>query len=175
VVAAFEAQDARALRVRPRDLDRVLHRLGARVREQRLLREVARRDLVEQLAQRDVRLVRRDERARVEQPPGLRVDRRDDLRRAVPGGRHADAAGEVDQRVAVDVVDQRALGAVDDDVGRAREPARDGGPAALEQRAALRARDLGDSADRCHGGYLTSCSAGSTSTTPYPSHTGSWM
>ena len=36
----------------------------------------------------------------------------------MPHGECTDAADEIDERIAVDVVDQRPGGAVDDDVGR---------------------------------------------------------
>ncbi len=81
-------------------------------------------------------------------------------------GDHADAAGQIDERIAVDVVDERTFCAIDHDIGRAPEPAHDGVRAAVEQGATLRAGDLGDAANRCHGGNLTSWSAGNTSTMP---------
>ena len=124
VVAALEADDAGPPRVGARGLHRVLHRLGAAVGEQRLLGERAGRHLVEQLAQPHVRLVGADQRAHVDELLRLVVHRLDDGRRAVADGERADAADEVDEGVAVDVVHERALGAFHDDLGGLPEAVR---------------------------------------------------
>ena len=60
-------------------------------------------------------LVRDDREVRVEEPRGLLGDRLDDPRVGVAGVDHADAAGEVDEDVAVDVRDRRVLGALGED------------------------------------------------------------
>ena len=94
---------------------------GAAVGEDRLLLERAGRDLVEHLGQPDVRLVGGDQRADVDVFLRLLGDGIDDRRRRVADREHPDAAGEVDQRVAVDVEDQRAARPLDDHVGGAAE------------------------------------------------------
>ena len=102
-----------------RDLHRVLDRLGAGVDEDRLLLvAAARRELGEPPAHLDVRLVDADHEALVQVLVHLRLDRVDDRREAVTGVLAADAAGEVDERAAVDVDDARALGVRDDETGR---------------------------------------------------------
>ena len=101
------------------DLDGVLDRLGARVDEDRLLLLAgARRQLGEAAAHLDVRLVDADHEALVEVLVGLRLDRVDDGREAVAGVLAADAAGEVDERAAVDVGDAGAVGVRDDELRR---------------------------------------------------------
>ena len=78
VVGAVARDDLVPTRVEPRELDRVLVRLRARVREKRH-REVARRDLRKQAPELRARLVRhrRPDRAQLVR---LLLDRRDDLR-----------------------------------------------------------------------------------------------
>ncbi len=51
----------------------------------------------------------------------LGLDRLDHRRRAVADGQRADATDKIDEGVAVDVVHERAIGAIDDDVGRLAE------------------------------------------------------
>ena len=132
------------------ELDGVLDALGAAVGEDRLLAERAGRDLVEQLGEPHVRLVGRDQRADVDELPRLVGNRLDDRRRRVPDGHHADAAGEVDQRVAVDVEDERAFGAFDDDVGGAAEPGGNRRQAARDEVAGPRTGDLRVQSDVRH-------------------------
>ena len=49
---------------------------------------------------------------------GLVLDRRDDLGMAVPGGGHGDAGGEVEEQVAVHVLDDAAAAALDERADR---------------------------------------------------------
>jgi hypothetical protein len=125
-----EHRDPVALGVRPRDLDRVLDRLGAGVEQHGLLREVSRRQRGELLAHRDVPLVGRDHEAGVRERVRLLVDPLDDPWRGVADAGHRDTGGEVDQRVAVDVdqdsatADATTTGSVVPHTGRdARLPA----------------------------------------------------
>ena len=98
------------------DLDRVLVRLGARVHEDRLLLLAgARRQLGEEAAGVDVRLVDPDHEALVEVGVGLLLDRVDDGLEAMTGVLATDTTREVEERAAVDVGDARAVGAVDDE------------------------------------------------------------
>ena len=119
-----EDDDGRAAGRGARDLHGVLVRLGARVDEDRLLLGArARRELGEQPARLDVRLVDADHEALVEVLVRLPVDRLDDGREAVTGVLAADPAGEVDEHPAVGVGDARAVRARDDEPRR-RDPAR---------------------------------------------------
>ena len=127
-----------------RDLDRVLDRLRAGVREHRLRRTVDRRERVQPLGELDVRLVRRHVEARVRVELCLTLDGGDHLGRGVADVQHRDPRREVDQPVAVDVLDDRARRAGGDDRMEVRDPGGDRGGAPREPLRALRARDLGD-------------------------------
>ena len=112
-----EDDDRRAARRRARDLDRVLHRLGSRVEEDRLLLAAgARRELGQPAADLDVGLVDADHEALVEVLVGLGLDRVDDGREPVARVLAADAAGEVDERAPVDVGDTGSVGVGDDEL-----------------------------------------------------------
>src|SRR5204862_5842793 len=88
------------------DLDRVLDGFGAAVQEQALLRLArARRELGESAADLDVRLVYPDHEALVEVRVDLLVHGRDGGRQPVARVLAAEAAREVDVRLAVDVLD----------------------------------------------------------------------
>ena len=117
VERVVEDDDGRPPRRRAGDLDGVLDRLGARVDEDRLLLLAgARRQLGQAAADLDVGLVDADHEALVEVLVGLRLDRVDDGREAVARVLAADAAGEVDERAAVDVGDAGAVGVGDDEL-----------------------------------------------------------
>ena len=118
---ALEDDDGGALRVRARELDRVLDRLGAGVEEGRLRRAGERRDRDQPLGERDVDLVRHDREVGVREVRELLLRGLDELRVRVPDVEAADAAGEVDERVAVDVGERRASPLLDDDRERDRE------------------------------------------------------
>ena len=80
----------------------------------------------------------------------LRGERGHDTARTVAHREHPDPAREVDEGVAVDVVDERPLRALDDHLGRlAQAPGHGAGPAG-ENLPALGARDLGLESDRSH-------------------------
>ena len=149
--AALEADHGRPARVAARELDRVLDRLGAGVEERRLGRAGERRDRVEPLGVLDVDLVRDDREVGVEEARGLLLHRRDDARMRVADVEAADAAGEVDERVAVDVGDGRAAALGDHD--RQVEPERVGDHPLLPlgDLARARARE-----SRCEAGLRVS-------------------
>ena len=110
-----------------------------------------RRDREQALGELDVHLVRDDREVGVREARRLLRDRGDDLRVRVADVQHADAAGEVDERVAVDVGEQRALrlGGHDRQVDGERR-----GDDALEARHDLlraRAGDLGADVDGAGG------------------------
>ena len=79
--------------------------------------KVAGRDFVQQFRQLDVRLIGGDQRAGMNELVCLLLDRFDYGLRRVAHGEHADAAGQIDERVAVDVEHERTVGALDHHVG----------------------------------------------------------
>ena len=92
-----------------------------------------RRQGVQLLAECDVGLVGHDLEGGVGEGVELLLDRRDDLRMAVAGVEHGDAAGEVDVAVAILVPQFRALGPVGKDRICGADTARNGrDPARLE-------------------------------------------
>ncbi len=115
VERALERDHRRTLRVRARELDRVLDRFRAGVEERRLRGAGERRDREQPLGERDVHLVRDDREVGVEEARGLLLHGLDDVRMRVADVQAADAAGEVEERVAVDVGQRRAPRALGDD------------------------------------------------------------
>src|SRR5215211_201943 len=114
VEAALERDHGRALRVRARELDRVLDGLGPGVEERRL-RVRHRRELAQPLGQVDVGLVRDDREVGVAEALQLVLCSLDHARVRMPDVETADAACEVDEGVAVDVGQCGALAALDHD------------------------------------------------------------
>ena len=90
-------------------------RLGARVQQHALVLAAAGIELGQPPADLDVGLVHADHEALVQVAVDLRVDRLDDVRRAVPEVLAADAAGEVDVGAPVVGLDPGAGGAGDDE------------------------------------------------------------
>ena len=115
VERALEADHRRTTGVGARELHCVLDRLRASVEERRLPRPAERREREQPLGDVDVDLVRDDGEVGVEEPRRLLLHRLDDVRVRVPDVEAADAAGEVDERVAVDVGQRRATRLLDDD------------------------------------------------------------
>ena len=146
VVGVVEDDDRVAAGVGARDLDRVLDRLGAGVEQRRLLRVVARGEPGERLAHLHVALVGRDHEAGVRERRHLLGDPSYDLGRAVADAGDRDAAGQVDQRVAVDVDDDPATGGRDVHREHAAHPRGDRRPAALLELDGPGPGDLGDHA-----------------------------
>ena len=109
VERAEEGDDVRPLRRVPSELDGRLDRLGARVAEVGAGRAVDRGDLGQSLADfgvdRQIEVGRRE----MDQLGRLLLDRRDDLRVGVAGRVDGDAGGEVEEEVAVDVLDGQAI------------------------------------------------------------------
>ena len=89
VEPAAEREDDRTTGRDPRELDRGLDRLGARVGQERLPR-TAGQDVLKPLVQPQARLVVQDVLLAVEELGGLRRDRRRDARMGVARVRHAD-------------------------------------------------------------------------------------
>ena len=115
VEGPFERDHRRPLRVGAGELDRVLDRLGAGVEERRLRRACEGRKSEQPLGERDVHLVGDHGEVGVEETRCLLLDGRHDSRVRVADVEAADAAGEVDERVAVDVGDGRAAAVRDHD------------------------------------------------------------
>ena len=139
VKRVFEGDDAGALGVGARNLDRVLDRLGAAVDEDGFLRELARSDFVHALGKPDVALVGRDLHAGVQEAIELVFHRFDDRFLAMPDVEAADASGEVEVAVAVDVFEPGVFRLGDIDGRAVRKAAGHGFRAALGERLGLRA------------------------------------
>jgi hypothetical protein len=154
VEAALESDHPGPLRVRARELDRVLDRLGSGVEERRLGRFRHGRELTEALGERDVRLVRDDREVGVREAAELLLRRCDDVRVRMADVEAADSAGEVYERVSVDIGDRGAARVLDDH--RQEDRKRVGHHPLLPRQDLLRARarDLGpqvDCARHSHG------------------------
>ena len=124
VVSALEADDGRSASVLARQLHCVFHALGAAVGEQSLLRERARRNFVQQFSQRNIWLEGCYQRARVNEFLSLVLDRLHNGCRRMANREHADAAGQIDERVSIHVEHQRAFGSFHHDIGSSPDSAR---------------------------------------------------
>ncbi len=155
VEGALEDDHRRPLRVRTRELDRVLDRLGTGVEERRLGRAAERGELDHALRQLDVDLVRDDREVGVGEVCELLLRRLDQAGVRVPDVQAADAAREVDERVAVDVRERGAAAFGDDDrVDEGQRP-RDHAFLPLDDLLRTGARDRGPNLDRaCHSHTL---------------------
>ena len=147
VERALERDHRRAARVGARELDGVLDGLGAGVEERGLDRPRDRHALAQALGELRVRLVGDDREIGVGEPVELLVRRRDDIRVAVPDVQAADPAGEVDERVPVDVGQRRAPRGGGHDRERDRERPRDVALDPLPDLLRPRPRNLGDEVD----------------------------
>jgi hypothetical protein len=118
VIAAVAGDEARAragagkLVKAERDLERAVHRLGARVAEQDVA-EIARRHLGEARGELKARRVPRLKGGHVVEPSGLAADRLDDGSAAMAGIAAPQAGHGVEQSAAVGGVIMHALGAID--------------------------------------------------------------
>ena len=113
VEAAVEGNDAAATREGARDLDAVLDRFCAGGDEDRLLRRVARHQLVELLRQADGDVIGSHHHAGVAELVELCHDSRFHLGVSVAGVHDGNARAEIDVALALDVPElcvQRALG-----------------------------------------------------------------
>ena len=115
VEGSFEADDGLALRVGARELDRVLDRLRPRVEERGALLARDRGQLDQPFGQLDVDLVGDDREVGVAELRQLLLRGGDHARMRVPDVQAADAAGEVDEGVAVDVGDRGPVSLRDHD------------------------------------------------------------
>ena len=124
-------------------LDGVLHGFGAGVEQHGALLVVARGEPVQLLGDGDVALVGRDHEAGVGEVLHGFLDGADDGRVGGADAGHGDAGAEVDEGVAVDVVDDAAVGVGDVDGDAGRDAGGDDGLAALGQGDGLGAREIG--------------------------------
>ena len=162
VERALERDHSGALRIGAGELDRVLDRLGAGVEERGLDRPGDRDERRQPLRHGDVRLVRDDREVGVAEALELLVRGGDDVGVAVADVQAADAAGEVDEDVAVDVGQAHAPGRIGDDREGDRQRARDGAGNPFADLARARARNRGleiDCAGHGHGSSLANASA----------------
>ncbi len=147
VEAALEADHRGPPGVRARELDGVLDRFGARVEERRLRRPVERRDGEQALGEGHADLVRDHREVGVEKARRLVLHGLDDLRMRVADVETADAAGEVDVRVAVDVGHRRPSPLGGDDRQIERHRLGDDTLLPLDDRAGAGPRHLGAQSD----------------------------
>ena len=103
------------------------------------------------LGELDVRLVGDDREVGVDEAAELLCRRLDDARMRVTDVEAADAAGEVDEDVAVDVGERRAAPLLRDDRQHDRLRVRDHARLALQDLRGARARDRGADVDRLRG------------------------
>ncbi len=141
VERVFEGDDARALGIGASNLDRVLDSLGAAVDKDSFLRELARRNFVHALGEANVALVGRDLHAGVQEAVELVFHGVDDRFLAMPDVEAADASGEVEVAVAVNVFEPGVFGFGDVDGRAVRKAAGHGFGAALGERLGFRARE----------------------------------
>src|SRR6266850_3204614 len=141
VKSVVETDDRRALGVSARDLDGVLHRLGAGRHQQRLFREIAGNQLVEPLRQSDVGLVGRHAEAGVNELLKLRPDALHYHGRAVPDVFTSDAPGKIDEAIAVHIFDYGAFSLGREHRCGVKYATRDGGLTPAHQFLRLRTRN----------------------------------
>ena len=115
VETALEPDHRRAAGVGARELDRVLDRFRAGVEERRLGRRAERRGPDQPLRECDVDLVGDDREVGVGELGELLLRGLDDARMRVADVEAADAAGEVDEGIAVDVRERCAAAFLDHD------------------------------------------------------------
>ena len=138
----------------PGHLDRVLHRLGAAIKEERPFLVVPRRDPIESFRQLDVGLVGGYREADVGKPVELLPHRLDHSGMAVAGVDHTDSAPEVDQAVAIGIGEHRSVRVDHGDRGHRRHaPGHRLGPPG-QQGTALGAGNLGLETDDARHRFL---------------------
>jgi hypothetical protein len=153
VEAGLERDHRGPARVQPCDLDGVLDRLGAGVEERGAGRAGERCERAEPLGHGDVRLVRDDREVGVHELGCLLLDRLDGAGVAVTDVDDADAAREVDERVAVDVGDGGVERPGGEDGQVHAQRLRDRVLGAREDGTGARARDLGADLYRLRHGH----------------------
>ena len=105
VKCVFEGNDRGSPSVRARDLHGVFRRFGASGHKQSFLRTLPRHDCIQLLANCDVAFIRQHVEAGMQELVKLTAHSINDGGSAVPGVKAANAAGEVDQAIAVHVFD----------------------------------------------------------------------
>ena len=115
VVAVIERDHAAAAGMPPGDLDRGLDRLGPGAEQGGALVEIARRQRVQRLRERDIFLVGCDGEADMGEILHLPGGDAGDLGHGMTQRHHRDSGGEIDELVAVDVPQDRAAGLLDID------------------------------------------------------------
>ena len=143
VKGIFKADDCGPLGVGACNLHSVLDRFRPGVDEEGLFCAADGRERVELFRERDVRLVRRDSEAGVQEFVELLADGGFHARSAMASVEAADAAGEIQVAVAVDVFDPGAFGFFGENRRDELRAARDCGFAAREQCFGLGTGDFG--------------------------------
>src|SRR6266567_6172067 len=136
----LKTNDGGALGKGARDLDGIFDGFGAGVQENGFLRKIAGSQGVEFFRDGDVALVGSDGEAEMQVLLDLFADGRKHARSAVADVEAADAAGEIEIAIAVDILDGGAFGARGENRRGIRRTARNRGFAARHQWAGLGAR-----------------------------------
>ncbi|CAH0327772.1 hypothetical protein SRABI128_06447 [Microbacterium sp. Bi128] len=143
VVGVVERDDGVPAGGQAGHLDGVFDRLGAGVEQHRALFVVARGEAVQLLGNGDIALVRRDHEAGVGEVLHGFLHGADDGGVRGADARHGDAGAEVNEGVAVDVVDDAAVGVGHEDRDAGRDASGDDRLAAFGQGDGLGAREVG--------------------------------
>ena len=159
VEGALERNYGWPLGVEPRELDSVLDRLGAGVEEDGLRGTAERCSLEQPLGELDVGLVGNDREVRMGEARELLGGRLDHARVRVADVEAADAAGEVDEDVAVDVGERRAAPLVRDDRQHDRLGVRNHALLARQDLGGAGAWDGGADVDRLRRGHIVQSSS----------------
>jgi hypothetical protein len=144
VEAVVEGHDPRATGRVARHLDHVLDRLGTGVDQEGALLVVSRGQLIQTLTDLDVARVGGHHEAGVGEESRLLPDGLDDQGGAVAGVGRRDAGAEVDQPVAVDVLEYPRAGPDHEDGQGRAHPLGDGALPARLQLPRARPGDLGE-------------------------------
>src|SRR5678815_1316724 len=138
---AGERQEMRASRRPSRELHRAFDRLCARVREEHARRRRYGRAVAQPFGEADLGLVVEVRAGHVDEETGLLLDRFHDLGMGVARSRDGDARGEVEELVAIDVVDPHSLAPCDHQWVWTREAGRERTLVARNERGRERAWD----------------------------------
>src|SRR6266481_4767635 len=147
----LETDNGGALGVGAGDLDGIFDGFGAGIHEDGFFREIAGSEGVQLFGYGDVAFIGSDSEAKMQVLLELFADGGEDAGRAVADVEAADATGEIEIAIAVDVLDGGAFGARGENWRGVRRAAWNGGFAAGHQGAGLGAGYFGANLNGIHG------------------------